>query len=197
MTLTLLQTTKGIAESAVRPSYYLPFLRNRHFVGRGTQLQRVTQKLLVTKECQKLAVVGLSGVGKTQLALEFAYTLKATQPEVSIFWVSALSVESFEQAYAEIARQLHIVPMAGDREDVKELVRQHLSAETAGRWLLIVDNADDTDVLFGSGSEAEGSSGIADYLPNSEDGLTVFTTRHFEAAGALAGGDVIELEEMN
>ena len=183
------------AEYAVRPSYYLPFPRNRRFVGRGAELEALTQKLFVAKDCEKLALVGLGGIGKTQVALEFAYTVKETRPEFSIFWVPALSVESFEQACADIARKLNIDQASDDKEDVKELVRKFLSAETAGRWLLIVDNADDKDVLYGSC--AGGSNGIVKYLPESEDGLIVFTTRYQEAAVELAGGDVIELETMS
>ena len=195
MILTLFQSTDHRVESAVRPSYHIPFLRNRRFVGRGAELEALTQKLLLTKECQRLALVGLGGVGKSQVALEFAYTVRETRPEFSIFWVAALSAESFEQACTDIARKLHITQAAGDQEDVKELVKQSLSAETAGRWLLIVDNADDMDILYGSGPGE--SVGIADYLPESDDGLIVFTTRYQEAAVALAGGDVIELEEIS
>ena len=184
-----------MAESAFRPSYHIPFLRNRRFVGRDTPLQALTQKLLVTRDCQKVALVGLGGVGKSQVALEFAYTVKATRSYLSIFWVSALSAESFEQACIEIARNLRISQAIGDREDVKELVRRHLSTDRAGQWLMIVDNADDMDVMYGS--DREESVGVADYLPESEDGLIVFTTRSQEAAVALASGDVIELVEMS
>jgi hypothetical protein len=35
------------------------------------------------------------------------------------------------------------------------------------------------------------------YLPEKEDGLILFATRHREAAVSLAGGDVVELQEMN
>jgi tetratricopeptide (TPR) repeat protein len=146
--------------------------------------------LLTNKECQKLAITGLGGVGKTQVALEFAYLVKEARQDYSIFWMPALSLESFEQACGEIAKLLGITQAA--EEDVKELVKRQLSSERADRWLLIVDNADDMEIMTGS----EQVRGIADYLPHSEDGLVVFTTRTQKAAVALAGKDVIELEAM-
>ncbi|KAF2192075.1 hypothetical protein K469DRAFT_805508 [Zopfia rhizophila CBS 207.26] len=150
------------------------------------------QKLFVTKECQKMALVGLGGIGKTQVALEFAYSVKRRQLETSIFWMPVLSLESFEQACAEIARILRIRRVEEEQEDVKELVRQHLSSRAAGKWLLIVDNADNMDILFG----IQPSKGVVDYLPESEDGLTVFTTRHQEVAESLVRSDVLELENL-
>jgi tetratricopeptide (TPR) repeat protein len=147
----------------------------------------------VNKECQRVAVVGLGGIGKTQVALEFAYTVKASWPEYSVFWIPALSMESMEQACSDIARIRGIPPAVDDKEDIKELVRQYLNDEAAGQWLLIVDNADDMELLFGTGQ----SKGIADYLPQSENGLIIFTTRHQEVAVSLADSDVIELEEMD
>lgn len=174
-----------------RPYYSLP-PRNQKFVGRSDDLDKLWQKLLVNQECQKIAVIGLGGIGKTQVALEFAQSVKTEKPEYSIFWVPALSFESFEQACTEIVRIL-IPRAADDKEDVKELVRQHLNDQTAGKWLLIVDNADAMDVLFG----AESLKGIVDYLPESEDGLTVFTSRRQEVVESLVGGDVIELGEMS
>jgi tetratricopeptide (TPR) repeat protein len=149
--------------------------------------------LFVNEECQKVALVGLGGIGKTQVALEFAYAVKDVLPDYSVFWIPALSMESFEQACAEIVRTLGIAQAPEDKEDAKELLRRHLSTETGGRWLLIVDNADDMEIVTGS----EQVRGIADYLPHSEEGLLIFTTRTQEAAVALAGRYVIELERMS
>jgi hypothetical protein len=45
-------------------------------------------------------------------------------------------------------------------------VRPWLSAERAGKWLLVLDNANDPGILFGSGD----AKGIIDYFPESEKG---------------------------
>ena len=172
---------------------YIPFPRNMCLVGRNAELETITNIFLVKKECQRLALVGLGGVGKTQVALEFAYMVKATQLDYSIFWMPALSMESFEQACAEVARILDISQVVEDKEDAKELVKRQLSSERAGRWLLIVDNADDMEIVTGS----EQVRGIADYLPHSEEGLILFTTRTQEVAVALARSDVIKMQAMS
>jgi hypothetical protein len=174
------------------PSYSIPFPRNRRFVGRSIVLKELEQRLLIDKESRQVALVGLGGIGKTQTALEFAYRVKAGWPDYSIFWIPILSMESMEQACGEIARILEI-PRADDKEDVKELVRQHLSNEATEKWLLIVDNADDISLLFGNEQQ---SQGIADYLPQSENGRILFTTRYQEVAVSLVDSDVIELDEM-
>ena len=175
------------------PYYIIPFPQNRRFVGRNPELEVLEEKLLISKDCQKLALVGLGGVGKTQVALEFAYRVKESRPEYSIFWVPALSTETFELAYREIARRCSVRTNA-EEEDPKELVRRYLSTEAAWKWLLVVDNADDQEVLFGPPDEP---GGITDYLPEKEDGLILFTTRHREAAVWLAGIDFVEVKEMD
>jgi hypothetical protein len=75
--------------------------------------------------------------------------VKKTRPDYSVFWMPGLSMESFEQACTEVARTLGITQAAEEKKDVKELVRRQLSLET-GRWLLIVDNADDMEIVTGS-----------------------------------------------
>jgi hypothetical protein len=97
------------------------------FVGHIGELAELKQKLLVNQDCQGRSVVGLGGTGRTQVALQFACSVKQMRPEYSIFWMSALSIE--------------IPPAAGGEEDVKELVQQLLSSSRAGRWLLVVDDA--------------------------------------------------------
>ena len=149
--------------------------------------------LFVSKEWRKAAIVGLGGVGKTQVALQLAHWTKKHYPEFSIFWVPALSKATFEQAFTAIARKLSI--QGGDEgDDLNESVRRYLSSEAAGPWLLVVDNADDCDILFGS---ADTGGGISEYLPESDNGITLFTTRSREVAVSVTGSDVIELHEMD
>ncbi|KAF1813258.1 kinesin light chain [Eremomyces bilateralis CBS 781.70] len=173
---------------------YLPFSRNRKFVGRDTDLDALKNKLFISKECQKMALVGLGGVGKTQIALQFAYWVRENHPDFSIFWLPALSMETFEQGCTEIARALRIRQSEDGKEDVRKLVQQRLSAKTKGKgkWLLIVDNADDMDLLRG----VEEEEGLLDLLPQNDNGLTLFTTRHNEVAQLVAGSDMVEVEKM-
>jgi hypothetical protein len=174
-------------------AYYIPFPKNRYFVGRRDELDELKQRLMVDRDCQKMSIVGLGGTGKTQVALQVAYTVKETWRDYSIFWLPALSLESFEQACACVARALQIPRAAGEEEDAKEQVRQWLSAERAGKWLLVLDNADDRDTVFGSGD----TKGIVDYLPESEEGVTVYTTRTREVAVSLTRSDVMGLGPMS
>ena len=148
---------------------------------------------MISNDCQKLALVGLDGVGKTQVALELAYTVKERWPEYSIFWVPALSTESFEQAYRDIAIKCSI-PLNPKEEDPKESVQRYLSSGSAGKWFLVVDNSDDQETLFETSGELRG---VTDYLPQSENGLTLFTTRHREVAVSLVGSEVVEIQEMD
>ena len=148
---------------------------------------------MIRRDCQKLAVVGLGGVGKTQVALELAYTVKEHWPIYSIYWVPAISGESFEQAYRDIATQCSVT-LNPTEEDPKQSVRRYLNSGSAGKWLLIVDNADNQEVLFGVSGEL---GGIISYLPESENGLTLFTTRYREIAVSLAGSEIIEIQEMD
>jgi tetratricopeptide (TPR) repeat protein len=148
--------------------------------------------MFFTNECQNAAVIGLGGVGKTQVALKFTYWAKENKPSFSIFWVPAFSDASFEQAYTEMARKLPI--RKDNNENPMESVRRYLSSQEAGPWLLIVDNADDKEMLLGS-SVTPG--GVLEYLPQSERGLTLFTSRSREVAVTVARKDVVELNKMN
>jgi len=120
-----------------------------------------------------------------------AYWVKVNHPQYSVLWVPALSNAMFEQAYTEIAKKLGV--RQADDEDIREVVRQYLSSDKAGPWLLIVDNADDNELVLGGFKKP----GLVDYLPQSEHGLILVTTRSQEVAERVTNGNIVELGDMN
>ena len=125
--------------------------------------------------------------------LELAYRIRAKYPKCSIFWIPATNSESLLQAYLEVGRQLGIPSLDQEQANIKKLVQRHLSQESAGRWLLIFDNADDMDMWIQNGQ----SPGLIDYLPRSSQGRVVFTTRSRKIAVKLAQQNVIKVSEMD
>ncbi|KAH7142492.1 hypothetical protein DER46DRAFT_619513 [Fusarium sp. MPI-SDFR-AT-0072] len=181
-----------LTKEVYEPCYYIPFTRNTRFTGRTTILNALEDKFFGQDQSQKVALVGLGGVGKTQIALRFAHQMKEKRSDYSIFWVPVLSDETAERAYVEIAKKLGLQKSSED-DDVKNLVCQHLSSDKAGKWLFIVDNADDQELVLGSAEKP----GLEEYLPQSEDGILLLTTRSRQVAGEIAQSDVIDIEQMN
>ncbi|KAI8966751.1 TPR-like protein [Daldinia sp. FL1419] len=183
-----LPSTPSIPKYGVgTPVYHIPHPRNEHFAGRRHVLKELEESFFVEKRW-KLAIFGLGGVGKTQVALEFAYRIRDSKPEYSIFWVLAQSEATFQQSYAELAKLLRIP----GEEDQRVLVKRYLSSMSSGKWLLIVDNVDDYEAFF----HPSDSTGMAKYLPQNNHGLVLFTTRTREVAVDLTT-NVIDLEKMS
>lgn len=174
--------------------FIVPFGRNHSFVGRESILDDIASRVppdLDNDNCQRTAIEGLGGVGKTQVALEAIYQVHETH-DCSIFWVPTINATSFENAYREIGRQLGIPGLDNDQADVKNLVKLALSNETAGPWLLVIDNADDKELLFGD-------DGLCEYLPFSRKGSMLFTTRNHEVTTDLCISmtNIFKMAEMN
>jgi hypothetical protein len=62
------------------PHYYIPFQRNKCFVGRNDKLQEVMNKLFVNGTCPKVALVGLGGVGKRKQLLKLPIKSRTPVP---------------------------------------------------------------------------------------------------------------------
>ncbi|KAL1994732.1 hypothetical protein VTN49DRAFT_919 [Thermomyces lanuginosus] len=174
--------------------FAVSFGRNKNFVGRESILEELLSKIPPDAEaddCQRTAIVGLGGVGKTQIALEAAFRVREGHPSCSVFWVPAIDAASFENAYRHIGQLLKIRGIDEEDADVKTLVKSALSDESAGSWLLIIDNADDPDLFE--------DLGLDEYLPFSLKGSILFTTRNREIINTLdiPDRDVITVEGMS
>ncbi|KAL5410465.1 hypothetical protein PMIN04_010624 [Paraphaeosphaeria minitans] len=174
----------------------LPFTRNELFVGRESQLQEIEQNLLSHNTHRRMAIHGLGGCGKSALALEFAYRAIATNTRREIFWVPAMSQESVELAFREIAVRLRIPGISDGDANLKQLMRETLSSTNSHHWLMIVDNADDTSILLESDSEDPKSTPLIDFIPHSDKGSILFTTRSRKAAIALSQTCTLSLDDM-
>ncbi|KAK6368008.1 hypothetical protein LTS17_010161 [Exophiala oligosperma] len=149
------------------------------------------QKLFKPNETQRVTLFGLGGIGKTQVALHLAHWTKVNEPTFSVFWVSAINNAAFVQTYTDIRRKLAVQETTADG-DARECVQRFLDSPDAGKWLIVVDNADDMQVLSGS---SKNSDGIQQYLPESDNGVILFTSRSREVALAL-NSELVELKEM-
>ncbi|GMF97349.1 unnamed protein product [Aspergillus oryzae] len=170
--------------------WMVPFRKNLRFVGREEEITKTEEFLMQQDGPGKVAICGLGGVGKTQIALELAYRIRKRDPEYSIFWVTCTSYESVEQAYISIASKLG---MSGVKPaEVKEKVKAYLSQESAGKWLLVFDNADDMEMWS---KDNTNSPTLTDFLPQCEQGHILFTTRSRKVAMKLASPYVITISK--
>ncbi|SCV39880.1 related to ankyrin 3 [Fusarium fujikuroi] len=179
-------------------SHYLPLRKNKNFIGREGVIADLQRRLFTDSDGQRVALYGLGGVGKTQIAIKLAYIVKkqdqADQADrrYSVIWMPALSMASFEQACTKMISEFGI-KRAND-EDPKETFRRFLNSEKAGKWFLIIDNADNIETLYGT---TKAPSGIDKFIPESENGCILYTTRSREVAISVAQNNVVKLSEMD
>ena len=119
----------------------VPFLRNPHFTGRDdllTQLHTAPHGAIALTQPQ--AIHGLGGVGKTQLAVEYAYRY-ASEYDL-VWWIRADSLTLIATDLALLAAPLQLPER--DERDQNVVVRAVLHAlAQRNRWLLIFDNAEE------------------------------------------------------
>ncbi|KAL0933554.1 uncharacterized protein CTRU02_212517 [Colletotrichum truncatum] len=176
----------------LKPHFIVPFGRNENFVGRDAILRQLLERIppsAYKDTCQRTAIVGLGGIGKTQVAIEAAYRVRDAHPDCSVFWVPAVDTVMFENAYRDIGRALSIQSIEDDEADVKGLVKAALERDGDRSWLLIIDNADDMELLFTN-------SKLAKYFPSSRKGSILLTTRNKQVATRFSRGHPLYLREM-
>ena len=178
------------------------------FVGRPEVMQSIEQNLLpLDCDRQKILVLqGLGGIGKSQIAREFATVHQ--HDFTSIFWTNATSKQSLKDSIAQIAERIPLPKSLNAEGRVGKGTGEIAMAITAviewfskpgnNQWLLIVDNADNQE----QGSEigiddhaATDAYDIYEYLPFSSHGILLITSR-LASLGRYLGGTTLRVEEM-
>jgi hypothetical protein len=87
----------------------VPFPRHSFFTGREQILRALSTRLTVEQPIaltQTLALSGLGGIGKTQVAIEYAYRFASEYR--AVFWLEAQTRESLMRSLVHIAEQLQL-----------------------------------------------------------------------------------------
>lgn len=160
----------------------IPHLRNPCFTGREELLHTLHTRLSVSQQIaltQPHALHGLGGVGKTQLALEYAYRY-ASQYQ-AIFWIEAETIEHILSSLLRIAEVLQLPERKeADQQRVTAAIRRWLSAQSG--WLLIWDNLEDLEHL-------------QRFPPPAARGATLITTRCQALGPFVQGVDLAPMEQ--
>jgi tetratricopeptide (TPR) repeat protein/DNA-binding XRE family transcriptional regulator len=171
------QETRQLLEASLTaraPYWHVPLPRNLYFTGREEVLKTLHTQLGVDQAValtQSSALHGLGGVGKTQIALEYAY--RYTLEYSAVFWVTAETDEQVVAAFLCIAEVLQL-PQRANKEQQQVIAAVQRWLSTHGQWLLICDNVEDLDLL-------------PRFFPPTRSGAVLITTRH-RALGTLARG---------
>ena len=112
--------------------------RNPGFTGRDGLLVAVRERLLAGDRAVVQAFQGMGGVGKTQLAIEYAYRFAGTYDLA--WWINAEQARLIGDQVAALGAALGCVQAGAGVEAVRGAVLGELRER--GRWLLVFDNAE-------------------------------------------------------
>ena len=119
--------------------------RNLGFTGRDGMLTAVRDRLVAGDRAVVQALQGMGGVGKTQLAMEYAHRF-ADAYDVA-WWVNAGQAGLIGDQFAALGAALGSVQPGADTEVVRAAVLADLRQR--GRWLLVFDNAENPADIAG------------------------------------------------
>jgi len=124
--------------------------------------------------------------------------MRESTPDTWVFWIHASSAARLEQSYQQVAAVAEISGRDDPKTNILQLVYQWLCDSGNGRWLMVLDNADDDGIFFSDDITNERGP-LVGFLPQAAHGSILITSRNGLAARNLVGrdGHVIPVQPMN
>jgi len=167
--------------TALSPPWNVLLQRNPFFTGREAILADLHMMFTskgTTSTVQPQAISGLGGIGKTQIALEYAYRYRDDYR--AVLWARAGTPEELATDFVAIAQLLNLSEKdAQDQSLVINAVKRWF--ETNSGWLLTLDNVDTLAM-------------VRDYFPKSNSGHILLTTRAQTMSGLARKVEIDKLE---
>ncbi|KAF6231705.1 hypothetical protein HO173_010007 [Letharia columbiana] len=155
-----------------------------YFVGRASNLASIESVLLPFTAAERKVVVlhGLGGIGKSQLAIEFAK--KHRDDYSAILWLNGKTEDTLKQSFATNARRLpkehlnqELLNESQNEEVLNAILREMktwLGLRGNDKWLLIYDNVDNPKI---SDNKRQHAYDVRSYFPEAHQGSILVTTR--------------------
>jgi tetratricopeptide (TPR) repeat protein len=146
-------------------TWSVPYSRNPNFTGRDEFLQDLRAHFVSDSSPRPLALYGLGGVGKTQLAVEYAIRHAHDEHNYAhVLWLRADEPSVLASSYAGLADVLEL-PENAEKEQSHKLAAVRRWLQEHEGWLLIFDNAEQPGALI-------------PYLPPTFKGHILITSRN-------------------
>jgi tetratricopeptide (TPR) repeat protein len=132
--------------------WMVPYEKNNYFAGREHEISTIVDKFSAASlDHYRVALSGLGGVGKSQVALEYLYRSRRAGDGAGIydhfFWVTGDERTTYIRGIQQIGQKLKFRPSIEDLHS-EDLVREIFDwLQFVPRWLLVVDNLDEPAIL--------------------------------------------------
>ena len=167
----------GVSSGTPKTLWKVPYRRNPLFTGRDSLLDRLHATFLAngTAGVSIQTINGLGGIGKTQIALEYAYRYSETYQ--AVFWISADPQGDMISDFVTIAQVLDL-PEKNEPDQTLIIAAIKRWPQSHEMWLLLLDNLEDV-------------AAVNALIPETGNGHVLITTRS-QATGSIAVPHEIE-----
>ncbi len=178
-----------LSRAAIGPLWLVPMNRQAHFTGRDQLLQDLYERFRkptaagsgATRPTARTQVlVGPAGIGKTQVAVEYAYRHRDEYPLV--WWIHAATEATLHVDCAALLREFFPNSPERNPQSTREALRRELAARPG--WLLIFDGTSDPGL-------------VTECLPKAHEGHALVTSRNpnWRAVGSVVTVPPMERQE--